>query len=213
MAKQIVHKKTKNAQQRLTNCRAYFKREREKEINKSKIADRWKDLLGIQKLLPVRIYSSRRQHKTLLVAILLSLLFFIVVFLFRKQVLDVGFNLMNVLPDDAFSPAAMLTLLALDGNPLATLPRKAFAHLNGTLRGLSLGGRFLECDCRLRWVAEWIRDTDLQVTSRERSPQFCGSPPDFRTRSFYQLGPDGKNPRFLSDPLSSRFDRLFFLQN
>ena len=105
--------------------------------------------------------------------------------------LDVGFNLMNVLPDDAFSPTALLTLLALDGNPLATLPRQAFAHLNGTLRGLSLGGRFLECDCRLRWVAEWIRDTDLQVTSRERSPQFCGSPTEYRTRSFYQLGPDG----------------------
>ncbi|XP_057372454.1 uncharacterized protein LOC130693341 isoform X1 [Daphnia carinata] len=108
----------------------------------------------------------------------------------QLRVLDVGFNLMNVLPDDAFSPSSLLTLLALDGNPLATLPRQAFAHLNGTLRGLSLGGRFLECDCRLRWVAEWIRDTDLQVTSRERSPQFCGSPPDFRSRSFYQLGPD-----------------------
>jgi hypothetical protein len=144
---------------------------------------------------------------------LLSLLFFIVVFLHRKQVLDVGFNLMNVLPDDAFSPAAMLTLLALDGNPLATLPRKAFAHLNGTLRGLSLGGRFLECDCRLRWVAEWIRDTDLQVTSRERSPQFCGSPPDFRTRSFYQLGPDGKKKKKkldFSDPIIIRFDESFY---
>lgn len=110
--------------------------------------------------------------------------------------LDVGFNLMNVLPDDAFAPTTLLTLLALDGNPLATLPRRAFAHLNGTLRGLSLGGRFLECDCRLRWVTEWIRDTDLQVTSRERSPQFCGSPAEFRTRSFYQLGPEGIKSNF-----------------
>ena len=86
-----------------------------------------------------------------------------------------------------------------------------FAHLNTSLRGLSLGGRcgelpkklsvdsvltdsmmmininlkhwlymesiydddhvwhlpsvirFLACDCRLRWVARWIRDHDLQV--------------------------------------------------
>jgi hypothetical protein len=119
---------------------------------------------------------------------------------------------MNVLPDDAFSPAALLTLLALDGNPLATLPRKSFSHLNGTLRGLSLGGRFLECDCRLRWVAEWIRDTDLQVTSRERSPQFCGSPPDFRSRSFYQLGPDGNNPWFSLTPVHVLMDLFYRIE-
>lgn len=108
-----------------------------------------------------------------------------------NQVLDVGFNLMSQLPENAFSPSSQLTLLALDGNPLATLPRSAFGHLNGTLRGLSLGGRFLACDCKLRWIAEWIRDTDLQVTSRERNPQFCGSPVELRTKSFYQLAPQG----------------------
>ena len=114
-----------------------------------------------------------------------------------------GFNLIDTLPEDAFAPAPLLTLLALDGNPLATLPRKAFAHLNGTLRGLSLGGRFLECDCRLKWVAEWIRDTDLQVTSRERSPQFCGTPLEFRTRSFYQLAPEGINKSFFKNDSKS----------
>ena len=106
--------------------------------------------------------------------------------------LDVGFNLISNLPEDGFSSIRALTLLALDGNPLPTLPRRAFRHLNGTLRGLSLGGRFLKCDCKLRWIAEWIRDTDLQVTSRERNPQFCGTPNDFRLRSFYQLGPEGE---------------------
>ena len=98
---------------------------------------------------------------------------------------------MTQLPDGAFNSLRMLTLLALDGNPLATLPQRPFAHLNGTLRGLSLGGRSLVCDCKVRWVAEWIRDSDLQVTSRERNPQFCGSPAALRPRSFYQLGPDG----------------------
>ena len=84
-----------------------------------------------------------------------------------------------------------LTLLALDGNPLATLPEAAFSHLRSTLRGLSLGGRFLTCDCRVRWIAQWIQDADLQVTSRERNPQFCGSPPEFRDRTFYQLNAEG----------------------
>jgi hypothetical protein len=99
---------------------------------------------------------------------------------------------MEAIPDDAFAAMPTLTLLALDGNPMRTLPRAAFAHLSTTLRGLSLGGKVMSCDCRLRWVAEWIRDHDLQVTSRERNPQFCGAPAQFRDRTFYQLSPEGK---------------------
>lgn len=79
------------------------------------------------------------------------------------RVLDIGFNLLTSLPETAFRGNPSITLLALDGNPLSTVPEKAFAHLNVTLRGLSLGGRFLHCDCKLRWVAEWILNGDLQV--------------------------------------------------
>lgn len=80
------------------------------------------------------------------------------------RVLDIGFNLLTALPETAFRGNPSITLLALDGNPLPTVPEKALAHLNRTLRGLSLGGRFLHCDCKLRWVAEWIRNGDLQVS-------------------------------------------------
>nr|CAI5867538.1 unnamed protein product [Callosobruchus analis] len=103
------------------------------------------------------------------------------------RVLDIGFNLLTELPLDAFKGNPSITLLALDGNPLATIPFEALSHLNHTLRGLSLGGRFLHCDCRLAWVINWIRNGDLQVTSRERNPQFCGSPPRFRDRGFYSI--------------------------
>lgn len=106
------------------------------------------------------------------------------------RVLDIGFNLLTSLPETAFRGNPSVTLLALDGNPLPTVPEKALAHLNKTLRGLSLGGRFLHCDCKLRWVAEWIRNGDLQVTSRERNPQFCGSPGRFRERGFYSIQPE-----------------------
>ena len=102
-----------------------------------------------------------------------------------------GFNLLTEIPTDAFHGLNSLTLLALDGNPLATLQTESFSRLNTTLRGLSLGGRFLSCDCRIRWVAEWIQKYDLQVTSRERSPQFCGSPPSLRQYTFYQLKDEG----------------------
>lgn len=106
------------------------------------------------------------------------------------RVLDIGFNLLNRLPADAFMKNPLITLLALDGNPLPTVPEKAFMHLNQTLRGLSLGGRFLNCDCRLQWIIEWIRNGELQVTSRERNPQFCGHPPHFRERGFYSFEPN-----------------------
>ncbi|KAK8725294.1 hypothetical protein OTU49_010800, partial [Cherax quadricarinatus] len=105
------------------------------------------------------------------------------------RVLDIGFNLITEVPEDGFRGIRSLTLLALDGNPLNSVPGQAFSHLNTSLRGLSVGGRFLHCDCKVAWISEWIRDYDLQVTSRERNPQFCGQPPDLRDRSFYQLNP------------------------
>ena len=111
--------------------------------------------------------------------------------LVKLQVLDLGFNLLRSLPNDAFSGINSLTLLALDGNPMSTLPEGAFRHLNSSLRGLSLGGRFLTCDCNIKWIATWIRKFDLQVTSRERNPQFCGNPQELRERSFYQLNEKG----------------------
>jgi len=107
------------------------------------------------------------------------------------QVLDIGFNLLTELPSNAFAGTPSLTLLAVDGNPLSTVPERVVGHLNTTLRGLSLGGRFLVCDCRLRWLAEWVARGDLQVTSRERNPQFCSAPPHFRDRSFYSIQPQG----------------------
>ncbi|XP_034475142.1 uncharacterized protein LOC117782223 isoform X2 [Drosophila innubila] len=115
------------------------------------------------------------------------------------RVLDIGFNLLTTLPEAAFRGNPSITLLALDGNPLSTVPEGAFAHLNATLRGLSLGGRFLHCDCKLRWVAEWIRNGDLQVTSRERNPQFCGTPPRFRDRGFYSIQPEELNCPEIAD--------------
>ncbi|XP_076667459.1 leucine-rich repeat and fibronectin type-III domain-containing protein hattifattener [Andrena cerasifolii] len=109
------------------------------------------------------------------------------------RVLDIGFNLITDLPINAFQRNPSITLLAIDGNPLSTVPEEALIQLNGTLRGLSLGGRFLVCDCRLRWIVDWIKTKDLQVTSRERKPQFCGSPQKLQDKSFYNIDPNEMN--------------------
>lgn len=105
------------------------------------------------------------------------------------RVLDLGFNGIRNLPDDAFANNPFLTLLALDGNPMATIPLEPFRHLNTTLRGISIGGPYLECDCRMRWIAEWIANKDLQVTSRERNPQYCGKPDHLKRRTFAKIEP------------------------
>lgn len=105
------------------------------------------------------------------------------------RVLDLGFNGIRSIPKTAFIRNSMLTLLALDGNPLPTLPLEAFQHLNSTLRGLSIGGSYLECDCKIKWLSEWIITNNLQVTSRERNPQFCGKPEHLRSYTFSQINP------------------------
>lgn len=107
----------------------------------------------------------------------------------QLRVLDMGFNRMRNIPTDAFGGNMLLTLLALDGNPLSTLSEDAFFHLNSTLRGLSIGGSTLVCDCKLRWIVQWVKQYDLQVTSRERNPQFCGRPTNLRRRSLPQMVP------------------------
>lgn len=111
--------------------------------------------------------------------------------MYPPQVLDLGFNLLTDVPNNAFERLKSLTLLALDGNPLETLSENTFMPLNTTLRGLSVGGRFFNCNCKLQWILEWIQEYDLQVTSRERNPQFCGSPNSLRDLNFYQIQMEG----------------------
>lgn len=45
------------------------------------------------------------------------------------------------------------------------------------------------CDCKLRWIVEWVKKYNLDVTSRERNPQFCGRPTSYRRRILPQMSP------------------------
>ncbi|KAG8231943.1 hypothetical protein J437_LFUL011412 [Ladona fulva] len=119
------------------------------------------------------------------------------------KVLDLGFNLVANIPSNAFKGTPSLTLLALDGNPLPTLSAEVLEPVALSLRGLSIGGRSLNCDCRLKWLAKWIQhgtvpggingsagSSDLQVTSRERDPQFCGTPARLKETPFHLIQPE-----------------------
>nr|XP_045581403.1 uncharacterized protein LOC123745138 [Procambarus clarkii] len=105
----------------------------------------------------------------------------------QLKVLDVGFNMIPEVPVRAFQDLRALTLLALDGNPITTLPEEALAPLASSLRGLSLGGEFLQCDCRVSWVSQWMNKSHLRVTSRGVNPQYCGRPPEYRNLSLHHL--------------------------
>lgn len=105
--------------------------------------------------------------------------------------LDLGFNNIEGLPHNAFLSNKRLILIALDGNPLETLPEATFKPLEGSLRGMSVGGKLLNCDCRLSWMLRWQREFSLQISSRERSPQFCAKPHYLRSLvSFNALKPE-----------------------
>ncbi|XP_074597842.1 leucine-rich repeat and fibronectin type-III domain-containing protein hattifattener isoform X2 [Brevipalpus obovatus] len=106
------------------------------------------------------------------------------------RVLDLGFNAIGEIPEDAFHKNNLLTLLALDGNPISTLPAEAFRHLRSTLRAISVGGKELNCDCRVSWIVNWMKSYNLQVSSRERNPQFCGKPSTLQRRPFSQISPE-----------------------
>ena len=46
----------------------------------------------------------------------------------------------------------------------------------------SFTGKAFECDCKVRWLAEWAQAYSLQITSRERNPQFCAKPAHLRAK-------------------------------
>lgn len=51
-------------------------------------------------------------------------------------------------------------------------------------------GKQFECDCHVKWMSRWASEYSLQVTSRERNPQFCAYPPHLRNKMFTQIDPD-----------------------
>lgn len=105
--------------------------------------------------------------------------------------LDLGFNEITSLPVDSFVGNPRLILIGLDGNPLESLPESAFKPLETQLQGLSMGGKSMNCDCRLSWMLRWQHEHKLHISSRERDPQFCARPNYLRSLvSFVALKPD-----------------------
>ncbi|XP_061282913.1 leucine-rich repeat LGI family member 3 isoform X1 [Bos javanicus] len=74
-----------------------------------------------------------------------------------------------------------LTHLSLANNNLQTLPRDIFRPLD-ILSDLDLRGNSLNCDCKVKWLVEWLAHTNTTV-----APIYCASPPRFQEHKVQDL--------------------------
>ncbi|NWY06276.1 LGI3 protein, partial [Nothoprocta ornata] len=79
-------------------------------------------------------------------------------------------NDIQALSKGTFRGLKSLTHLSLANNNLQTLPRDLFKPLD-ILSDLDLRGNALACDCKIKWLVEWLETTNTTVPA-----VFCSSP-------------------------------------
>nr|XP_012422157.1 PREDICTED: leucine-rich glioma-inactivated protein 1 isoform X3 [Odobenus rosmarus divergens] len=80
-----------------------------------------------------------------------------------------------------FTPS--LQLLSLANNNLQTLPKDIFKGLD-SLTNVDLRGNSFNCDCKLKWLVEWLSHTNATVEDI-----YCEGPPEYKKRKINSLSP------------------------
>ncbi|XP_021007634.1 leucine-rich glioma-inactivated protein 1 isoform X2 [Mus caroli] len=80
-----------------------------------------------------------------------------------------------------FTPS--LQLLSLANNNLQTLPKDIFKGLD-SLTNVDLRGNAFNCDCKLKWLVEWLGHTNATVEDI-----YCEGPPEYKKRKINSLSP------------------------
>uniref|UniRef100_A0A9L0IGT7 Leucine-rich glioma-inactivated protein 1 n=1 Tax=Equus asinus TaxID=9793 RepID=A0A9L0IGT7_EQUAS len=78
-----------------------------------------------------------------------------------------------------FTPS--LQLLSLANNNLQTLPKDIFKGLD-SLTNVDLRGNLFNCDCKLKWLVEWLGHTNATVEDI-----YCEGPPEYKKRKINSL--------------------------
>ncbi|XP_059890437.1 leucine-rich glioma-inactivated protein 1 isoform X2 [Delphinus delphis] len=78
-----------------------------------------------------------------------------------------------------FTPS--LQLLSLANNNLQTLPKDIFKGLD-SLTNVDLRGNSFNCDCKLKWLVEWLGHTNATVEDI-----YCEGPPEYKKRKINSL--------------------------
>ncbi|KAK4808222.1 hypothetical protein QYF61_006807 [Mycteria americana] len=90
-------------------------------------------------------------------------------------------NDIQALSKATFRGLKSLTHLSLANNNLQTLPRDLFKPLD-ILSDLDLRGNTLACDCKIKWLVEWLESTNTTVPA-----VFCSSPGQFEGQRIRDL--------------------------
>ncbi|XP_053767950.1 leucine-rich repeat LGI family member 3 isoform X2 [Desmodus rotundus] len=101
--------------------------------------------------------------------------------LLHLQYLFIENNDIWALSKFTFRGLKSLTHLSLANNNLQTLPRDIFRPLD-ILSDLDLRGNSLNCDCKVKWLVEWLAHTNTTA-----APIYCASPPRFREHKVQDL--------------------------
>ncbi|XP_037352242.2 leucine-rich glioma-inactivated protein 1 [Talpa occidentalis] len=73
--------------------------------------------------------------------------------------------------------------LSLANNNLQTLPKDIFKGLD-SLTNVDLRGNSFNCDCKLKWLVEWLGHTNATVEDI-----YCEGPPEYKKRKINSLSP------------------------
>ncbi|XP_066494549.1 leucine-rich glioma-inactivated protein 1-like isoform X1 [Tiliqua scincoides] len=107
--------------------------------------------------------------------------------LVHLEYLFIEHNKLEAISKNAFRGLKGLLHLNLANNSLQTLPRHLFRGLDA-LTTVDLRGNAFHCDCKLKWLVEWVRQTNALV-----EPIQCQSPAELNQTDLRELRPSGFN--------------------
>uniref|UniRef100_A0ACB8FRE6 Leucine-rich glioma- protein 1 n=1 Tax=Sphaerodactylus townsendi TaxID=933632 RepID=A0ACB8FRE6_9SAUR len=107
--------------------------------------------------------------------------------LVHLEYLFIEHNRLESIAKNALQGLKSLLHLSLAHNNLQTLPRHLFRGLNA-LTAVDLRGNSFHCDCKLKWLMEWVSYTNAVV-----EPIECRSPPELNRTNLAELRPGSFN--------------------
>uniref|UniRef100_A0A8C5MBC4 Leucine-rich glioma-inactivated protein 1 n=1 Tax=Leptobrachium leishanense TaxID=445787 RepID=A0A8C5MBC4_9ANUR len=85
------------------------------------------------------------------------------------------------IPEGSFLHVPSLQIMSLANNNLQSIPKDVFKGLD-SLRIVDLRGNSFHCDCKLKWLVEWLDRTNATVEQI-----YCESPPEYKGRKINSL--------------------------
>ncbi|KTF80445.1 hypothetical protein cypCar_00033775, partial [Cyprinus carpio] len=92
-------------------------------------------------------------------------------------------NSFDSIDEDAFQGLPHLEYLFIENNKIESISPHAFRGLKSLIH-LDLRGNMFSCDCKLKWLVEWMYSTNATVDQL-----YCSGPPPYQGRKINDLVP------------------------